>query len=143
MMHNDLMAASDCVKKQVWRAREAEAEVKEKDEALAANNKALDDIEWPPDFEQWMEFCDAFSGSTYSLSRALQSLHEDTYTPACEEAKGLMAGWEPALQDRYWDWESGESCRRLFDSVRERARAKFESSDQLCVIDDPYHSDSG
>ena len=88
---------------------------------------------------QWMSFCDAYSGTKYHLSRIMQSMNEDTYTPAIEEARGLMAGWEPTLQERYFNVFSVN--RVLLDRMRERARAKFESDD-LCLSDDPYHSDS-
>ena len=60
-----------------------------KKEHLAAKEKALDEMEWPPDFygqeenfRRWMAFCDAYSDADHYRARFMRSMNEDTETAA-------------------------------------------------------------
>ena len=127
LLHTDLKAATMCVRHQAIDRHFNEAELRYTKETLEAKEKAMHKIEWPPDFfgqdenfQCWMSFCDAYRDADHYLARFMKFCREDTEPAAEEDAKQLMAKWEPDLQ---------LLGHELYDRLRARARASFDETE--------------
>ena len=149
LMHNDLCDAAECLTNEVWLRRQAQAEVKCLKDDMAIKEIAMQECIDVASDEQWPSFQQVLlkniqgmcSRLTNTCARCSTSSLEADDAAAEQEAKELMSGWQPAPNEKYYQWSS-ESCRELYNSVRARARAAFaQRCNRLSLSDDLYKSD--